>query len=255
MHRSLFRSVCLAALLGCAAAEQGGDDDDGDDAPLKPQPEPEHFVELGLNPDRIRFARSANRLTVTGDPGSVKTLGSQLVVTEVRPGAPVLEVPLADDGSFQAELTSTGATSVQVSPVRGNDVGSGAVFVIDEAGGATRSAPTCLLGTSGLWQVGTIFERPSTIESSLRLINQCDGAISIDRFALRTGTEFSLGGPTFPTTLAAGENLVVPVRFALLAGESPRGPARYDFVDIASTPGVGGGGFVLRVTREPPPKP
>lgn len=249
MRLSTVLTLALAVLGGCNAAESPPGDVGG--GSQRPQPEPEHNRFLSIDPALVRLERTAEGLVVRGEPGAVDASDEQVVVTELRAGAPVVEVQVADDSSFTATLNGTGATQVQITPVFENVVGASLIFAIDAAGAVTRVAPPCLSGTSGLWQMGNVGAGPRTIDLDLRLENQCEGTVTVRGIALRAGTEFSADAIALPRAIEPSADLVIPMHFALASGESTRGAPRYDFLEIETDTAEAGRGFVLRVTRQP----
>lgn len=244
MFRFAPRLLCLTALAACSV-EGGGSD------PLKPQPEPEQLQASTLDPTRIHFTRTATALRVTGDPNTIGT-PSNLVVAEVRAGGgPVTGIPVEADGSFAIELASTGPTTVQLTPVAGDAVGEGRTYDVDAAGNASQTRPSCLLGTSGFWQLGNVYGKtPPRLQESLKLINECGDAVTLQSVTLRAGNEFTVVPRTLPVVLPADGLLDLTVQFELGAGEPGTGPARYDFVEVVTS--LGNAGFVVRATRTPP---
>lgn len=223
------------------------------DDPLKPQPEPEHFRALSIRPEAIRFARSAGTLILTGAPGALAPEDAQagdarVVLTELRDAAPVLEVEVAVDGSFRAELESTGATSVQLAPATADALGEGLLLDVAEDGSATQPAPSCLVGTRGVWQLGDVATGSASLSGQMSLLNSCGRDVVLERFTMRRGDEFSIDPLALPLTLPANASQAVTVRFELAAGEPRQGTARSDVVDV-QVRGVRREGFVVRVTR------
>lgn len=247
MLRRPYLALALAVLFGCAA--------EGVDDPLKPQPEPEqeHGRYLAIEPGLVRFERTAEALVVTGQPGAVSTAGAQVVVTELRPLAPFVEHTSADDASFSATLQTSGATTVQLTPVLGDLVGVGLSYRVEPSGVATRLTASCLTGVSGMWQLGNLHEGPARLDESVRIINHCNHETTLESLSPRFGTELSLDSSALPAVLAIGQEIQIPVRFVLSPGEPRSGPARYDFVVPKTLPAFPDFdvGFAVRVTREP----
>lgn len=239
----------LALACACSAEEIPGG------GTQRPQPEPELERFVAIDPALVRVERTATGLLVRGEPRAVTANDEQVVVTELRPGAPVSQVEVDADRSFAAALTTTGATQVQMTPVYEDTIGPSLIFAVDAAGGLTQLAPPCLSGASGVWQMGNVSDGTAALALDLYLVNQCDGPVTIDAFTTRLGTEFSVGPVSLPRTLAPRQNLQVPVQFTRAAGEPARGAPRYDFVDVSASPADAGRGFVVRVTREPTTQP
>ena len=240
-------AFCLAALGACSTTESP----DGPGTGLRPQPEPDNERYPTLEPARIHLERTATGLLVRGDAGAADGTDVQVVITEVRRGAPLQEVNVAADRSFSAQLTTTGATDVQLSAVVEDRAGTSLVLHVDDAGRVSTVPAPCLTGTTGLWQFGNVSSQGSAFDVTLDFQSYCDSPVTVNAIGLRVGTEFSLGSVSLPTTLQSESGLAIPVHFALTSGEPTTGPARYDFVDIDTTPPTGGG-FVLRVTRVTP---
>ena len=248
MRRFPYLVLGFASLVGCAAEGAGQE-------PLKPQPEPEQGLYLAIEPDLVRFERTAEALIVTGLPGALETAGMQIVVTERRPLAPFVEVAGAADASFAATLQTTGATIVQLTPVLGDHVGTGLSFRVDPSGVATRLAASCLTGLSGMWQLGNVHEGPARLSETVRIINHCDHETTLEALSPRFGTELSVDAAELPVALSVGQEIQIPLRFELSAGELQSGPARYDFVEVKTLPAFPDSeiGFAVRVTRDPSP--
>lgn len=248
----------LTLAVACNAAESPGDVGGGTQ---RPQPEPELLRYVSLDPDLVRIERTAAGLVVRGEPGAVDANDEHVVVTELRAGAPVVEVEVAADSSFSASFASTGATQVQITPTFEDTVGASWIFAVDAAGAVTRVAPPCLLGTSGLWQMGNLTTGPRILDLETRVINQCDGPVTLRTLAPRIGTEFSVGRLELPRVMQPGDDVTISVRFALELGQTARGAPRYDVVDVEASgtdPAAAadsGRGFVVRVTRQPVTSP
>ncbi len=237
--------LCLAAVGACATLE--GPDDGGGD-PLRPQPLPEPSRYPTLEPTRVHLQRNAEGLEVTGGAGAADGTDVRVVVTELRRGAPPFEVSVATDRSFSAQLATTGATDVQLSPVVDNAVGSSLVLHIDEAGVVTEVPAPCLTGSTGLVLLGPTARAATTADASVRLVNDCQAAVTVNALTVRDGRAFTLGVPALPVVLQPGAELSVHVDFAPASSEAPRAAAHYDVVDVVSTP-VTGLGFVVRAPR------
>lgn len=228
--------LCLAAVGACATLEEPGD---GGGDPLRPQPLPEPSRYPTLEPSLVHLQHTAAGLEVTGGAGAADGSDVRIVVTELRRGAPLLEVAVAEDLSFSVQLDAATATDVQLSPVAGAALGESLVLRIDQAGRVTELPAPCVSSTSGLWPVGYAESGSTPSESSLTLQNHCDVAVTVDALALRSGREFTLEQLALPVTVQPGAALTVNVQFVAATTSVGHATARYDVVDIETTPATG----------------
>lgn len=234
------RLVLLVCLAGCATSP-------GQD-PLRPQPEPEQARNPTLDPGLVRFHREGGQLVISGAAGAVDGADEQLVVTELRHDAPVVETAVTADRGFVVALDTTGATDVQLTPVVEGYVGFSTVFHVDANAQAIQASAGCLGGAVGLWSLGDVAEGDGTLAQPVHLVNGCDVPIALDAVALRIGASYTITVPSLPRTLAPMDEIEIPVAFTLPANEPRSGAPIYDFLELRTTPSEGAG-FVLRVTR------
>lgn len=236
------RTFLLVGMTCVACAtESGGGDDDGD--PLRPQPIPELFS-LDLDASRVQIARDGSTLRVSGGAGSLQSGEITLLVTGTSSG-PLLQVDVADDGSFQGELDVPAADSIDVVllPVYGAQ--QGRVLRLRSAGNTTtRLDGPCLTGSVGMITLGDASSK------TVRLHNACGKPITLAEVSLReAGAGFTVSTTTVPTTLSGGQIFDIEVRFTQPAERSATTPL-YNYITIRTNEAdVSGGGVI--VTGQP----